>query len=192
MQTQIDLETHFPDMVPVDRPPSLQTANTIGTAMFGRRDYDDATDTYIKTCCFSVLLIPLIAFGAYRVSDAWGGWHFFGRVPLSAFAKLWNAIFVPLVLTCIGLVSWHYYTTTPSFVARSQLREAHRLLEQGKVCDAASLYSVVLESRTGSVPEARKSLRTIAVEKLNREISKKLASTNRVPGSVIFIPNMFQ
>ena len=78
------LAEKFPEMRPISAAPSLSTVNGIGMTLVGRRDYDDETRTYVKTHCFSILFIPILAAGAYRVLDTGqGGWYFLGKVPLS-------------------------------------------------------------------------------------------------------------
>jgi len=65
--------------------------------MYGSRDFDQETGTYVTSACLTVLFIPIFVIGSYRVADApaegWfssGGWHVLGKVPLSPLAKGWN------------------------------------------------------------------------------------------------------
>src|SRR5207244_144824 len=95
---RIGIFARFPDMQPITKPPTLTTVNGIGPTLVGRRDYDSATYSYVKTHCFAVLFIPLLALGAYRVCDApRGGWYFLGKVPLSGFARTWNKLVALLI-----------------------------------------------------------------------------------------------
>ena len=81
------LQQRFPDMRPIAGPPSMTTVNGIGTSLYGSRDHDAETGTYIKTHVFCILFLPIFALKAYRVADAQPGWFFLGRVPLSAVAR---------------------------------------------------------------------------------------------------------
>src|SRR5262245_29593490 len=79
------LNERFPEMEPISGPPTLSTINGIGSMVYGQRDFDAETGTYVKTQCFCLLFIPIMALKAFRVADApGGGWYFLGRVPLSS------------------------------------------------------------------------------------------------------------
>src|SRR5579859_146821 len=107
------LRERFPDMEPITKVPSLSTVNGIGFTVYGRRDFDADTGTYVKTYVFCVLFIPLFAVRAYRVADARPGWFFLGRVPLSGLAKFWNFLVLALIASGIGAGWWHHYSGTP-------------------------------------------------------------------------------
>src|SRR5688500_16128436 len=82
----INLSERFPQLRPIESAPSLFTLNGVGFGIYGSRDHDPETNSYIKTHCLCVLFIPLLAFRAYRVMQApqGQGWYFLGREPLSA------------------------------------------------------------------------------------------------------------
>lgn len=82
----------FPQMEPIKSVPSMVTVNGISASIYGHRDHDDETNSYVKTLTFTVAFIPLFAIAAYRVIDAEAGrgWHFIGREPLSPLAKGWG------------------------------------------------------------------------------------------------------
>ena len=88
--TQVDLNAKFPSMTPIKKAPPLFLLNGCGLGMYGRRDFDKETQTYIATWCFA-LLIPIFALRAYRVAKAEQGWYFIGREPLSPFARRSNS-----------------------------------------------------------------------------------------------------
>ena len=106
LHPQSPFQNRFPDLQP-GQPPSLFTFNGMGTMMYGSRDFDEATGTYVTSACFVIVFIPIFIIGSYRVADApaegWfstGGWHVLGKVPLSPLAKGWNYA----MLGVIGLV----------------------------------------------------------------------------------------
>jgi hypothetical protein len=112
--SESDLSSRFPNLRPIHKVPSLGTVNGIGTAVYGSRDHDPETGTYVKTHGFVVLFVPIVSLGAYRVADApQGGWYFIGREPLSGLAKLWNLCVLLLVLGGAGLIGWKTYTKLP-------------------------------------------------------------------------------
>jgi hypothetical protein len=106
---QSPFQSRFPDLVP-SQPPVLFTFNGLGTMMYGSRDWDDATRTYVSSACLVVFFVPIFVIGSYRVADApaqgWldrGGWHVLGSVPLSPLAKAWNWIMLAVIV--VGLLS---------------------------------------------------------------------------------------
>ncbi len=151
-----DIFERFPEMQSISSPPSLFGIYGIGTSVAGKRDVDDATGTYVKTHCLTLLFIPLIAIGAYRVADAQTyGWYFIGKVPLSKFAKLWNVAFLVAIFAVAGGVGWYQYTNTPSYLATAKLADADALAAEGKTGQAAKLYLEVARSQFPSTAKIR-------------------------------------
>jgi hypothetical protein len=74
----MNLKDRFPDMTPLSSPPVLFTMDGVGTTVYGHRDYDTKTQTYVKTMYFCVVFIPVVALRAYRVADAENGWYSWG------------------------------------------------------------------------------------------------------------------
>jgi tetratricopeptide (TPR) repeat protein len=150
-----DLQSKFPDMRPVKSAPALSTINGIGCTVYGSRDHDEETNTYVKTHAFSVLFVPLINLGAYRVADSPnGGWYFIGRVPLSTGARLWNLVLLAGVVLAVGLGWWHHYTHTPDYLAGQKLDEADRLAAAGQLVPAGRLYRDVAQGTTKRARDA--------------------------------------
>src|SRR6266511_3307271 len=110
------LEERFPDLKPISSAPSLWMVNGFGTTVYGSRDYDPDTGTYVKTRCITGLFIPFCCTSAYRVADAPnGGWYFLGKVPLSGLARSWNVFVVLLIVGGIGLGLWLKHTSSPEY-----------------------------------------------------------------------------
>ena len=154
---QPSLLERFPNMRPLKRTPSLMTINGIGVRLYGQRDWDESTRAHVKTLCFTILYIPLLALGAYRVVEAEnGGWYFLGKEPLSRFARTWNwamALVVSILMAAIGVNS---YTSSPQYLARQELKRAGQYLAEGKPLSAAESYrhvatgkALVQEGRQG-------------------------------------------
>src|SRR5262245_24371596 len=105
----------FPDMKPVSSPPPLQTVNGVGLMVYGSRDYDQGTNTYVVTLCFTFLFIPIFALSAYRVSSApQGGWYFYGKVPLSMVARGWNVLVLLGILVGAGSIWYSIRSNDPA------------------------------------------------------------------------------
>jgi hypothetical protein len=97
---EVYFRTKYPEMRPVRSTPWLFNVHGIGAGFYGERDRDPPTGTYVKTHCLSIVFVPVLALGAYRVYPHGAGWTLIGRTPLSAFAKLWNVVFV------VGVAVW--------------------------------------------------------------------------------------
>src|SRR5947209_14074098 len=79
--------------------PGLGTLNGVGAGLYGSRNA--APDgTYVATHCFCILFIPLIPFSSYLVRREGRGWRFYGKVPLSNFARRAR---VAVLLAAVGL-----------------------------------------------------------------------------------------
>ena len=80
--------------------------NGIGTSVYGKRDVDPKTGSYVKTYVFTFVFIPVFCFAAYRVVEAprqrglvlyREAWYFLERVPLSRLAVFWNGVMAALL-----------------------------------------------------------------------------------------------
>jgi hypothetical protein len=153
-----NLGEKFPDMRPLDRPPSLTCEYRVGTTLVGRRDFDPETNTWVATRFFC-LGVPLVALGAYRVSAApSGGFYFHGRVSLSAAARLWTYGGLMTLLVGWIVLGWWLYTSSATYRAGQMLDEADRLAVEGRAHRAAELYAPVLASDTRYAAKAHQKL----------------------------------
>ena len=138
---QIDLKEKFPSMTPVKSPPSLFTFNGCGVGLYGKRDADAQTGTYVATWCLCLLFVPILALRAYRVARASnGGWYFIGRHPLSTFAKSWDALLVLVVAGLIGGSAYEAHVSTPAYKAQAKMSQAAKLVDRGHLAQAAKIY----------------------------------------------------
>jgi len=153
------LKDKFPDLQPISSAPSLFTMNGIGLGVYGRRDYDDETGTYVTTHCNCVIFVPVLALGAYRVADApSGGYYFVGKSPISMFAKGWNMLLAAAVLVGLGSLGFQSWYMLPENVARRNLTKADRLVAQGEHGLAAALYQDLAVGGSGQATAARERL----------------------------------
>ena len=153
------LKDRFPDLQPGKRPGSLSTVNGFGMGLVGRRDDDPETGTYVVTHVFRALFIPILAVGAYRVANApGGGWYCLGKVPLSAFARAWNAVLVLAVIGAVGGIWWNAHTNSPEYAAGQKLKRADAAAAAGQGGEAARLCREVMDSKTSKVDEGRTKL----------------------------------
>lgn len=139
----------FPNLRPIGGPPSLFTLNGIGTTIYGSRDNDRETGTYVTTLCLTVLFVPLFCLSAYRVANAPnGGWYFLGKEPLSTFAKIWNMLVVLSIVGVFASIAGAQYFNSPDFVDGRKLARAQRLVAQGDLPAAATEFELVVRGGT--------------------------------------------
>jgi tetratricopeptide (TPR) repeat protein len=158
---EIDLETRFPQMRPVTGLPSLWSINGVGLRLCGHRDEDAETGTYVRTQCFCVLWIPLLALRAFRMANIEHGLLLVGREPLTVFAKTWNLFLVSMCLGATSLVLWNKHIGSPEYIAQSKLEAAERLVAQGNLARAAEQYRRVLVDHPDHAPQATAELKAL-------------------------------
>ncbi len=151
----IDLSERFPELRPVSRVPGLFTFNGIGLAIYGARDHDAETNSYVKTHCICFVFLPIFALGAYRVIRAPSdGWYFLGREPLSLLAKAWNMLVVLTIIGFIGVGLWDQHTQSPSYLAGRKMAQADKAAADGNLEKAAQWYAEVAQGQTPHSPSA--------------------------------------
>ena len=185
----LTLQERFPKMRPVNKPPSLYTMNGFGAGVYGNRDADIETGTYVKTYCLCALFIPVIALGAYRVANAeGGGWYFIGKEPLSRFAKAWNWIVLCLLIltgTGIGVSS---YRSGLEYAAKQDLKRAAVQAQAGQHLQAAMTYRRLLDGHH-FLNEARQGFKSTVEPCLDSNspdlIARALTLIGRLPASPV-------
>lgn len=138
---EIDLKKKFPNMTLSKSPPTLLTINGCGLAVYGGRDHDAETGTYVTTYCLTLVFVPVLFLRAYRVAGAPnGGWYFIGREPLSRFATMWNRLLVITIFAVSLGIAAYFYTSTPAYKAQRQMAAARKRAEAGEVGQAGRIY----------------------------------------------------
>ena len=170
-----ELRERFPDLQPVNDAPSLFTVNGCGFGVYGKRDYDKETNSYIKTYCLCLIFIPILAISAYRVCDApTGGWYFLGKVPVSGLANIWNKLlcFLIFILISGGIAAhqWDQYTTSPEYITAQKREKAQEQINQGKVFEAVKIYkSLLIAKQTPDKEEIKKLLKKVSEQILQKD-----------------------
>lgn len=153
--TKDELLTKFPEMTLIEHAPSMFLLNGCGCSVYGKRDPDRETGTYVKTYCLALIFVPVLALSAYRVADDGGsGWYFIGRVPLSGFAKIWNLCVAGLLACLVSLAYMAYYTNTPEYKAEQELAKADEFHAAGDLKKAVQSYGSILDGNTPSATPA--------------------------------------
>jgi len=178
------LREKFPNMRPITKAPPLATFNGFGLSVYGRRDFDEETGSYVKTHCICALFIPLVAVGAYRVVDApEGGWYFLGKERLSRWARGGNLCVTWLALTFAVHLGWSAYTSSPQYQARQDLKKAATALKEGKPLMAAPIYRKLAEGQHYA-SEAREGLRSALDQCLQSDVPATVEGGLRVLAGV--------
>lgn len=164
---QLDLEQRFPNLRPITKPPSLWRVNGCGVSVYGARDHDEETGTYVTTYCVSILFIPLLALSAYRVARGDGGWYFIGREPLSGIAKGWNILLLAAAGVLAASIGYGIHTGSDSYKAGQDYETAQALENEGKLGQAVQHYhSAINRGATEHREPALAAIRTIVSDKL--------------------------
>lgn len=170
-----NLRMKFPHLRPIKGVPSLITMNGFGVGLYGKRDFDQETETYIKTRCVCALFIPLFAIDAYRVADAGNRtWYFLGKESLSTFARSWNTAIGCLVAFAALAVGWDIHTSSPAYKAEQEIKRAAQLFKAGEIVKAAGIYRQQVSGPSGTV--ARKGLQESVEACLNSDKAQTVAA----------------
>jgi hypothetical protein len=153
------LRRKYPEMTPVKTIPFLGRLNGCGFTVYGKRDEDPETASYVKTYVFTMLFIPIWACAAYRVANAEnGGWYFLGKVPVTGLAKIWNQLLIACILV-LG-ITWGLdsYNASPERRIAKDLKEAIHLRESGRTLPAIHALDNILR-RYKKLPKDNENLR---------------------------------
>lgn len=144
---------------PMTRAPGLGTLNGVGTMLYGSRDRRD-DGTYVATRYFTVLFLPVLPLGSYRVAPAGeSSWYFLGKVPLGPIARLWRAA-VPLTIAAIIAISLiGSYLSSPTRLYGNALAELTREESSAKTPatrrELARKYEALIDRFGGRLAGAR-------------------------------------
>lgn len=117
-----ELARKFPEMKPVKGSPLLFTLNGFGLSMYGQRNSDPETGTYVATRFITLLFVPVWAIGSYRVADAEnGGWYFLGKEGISKLWQTLNTAVLSIMIYAVGMMFWTIHTGSPDYRQRQAL-----------------------------------------------------------------------
>lgn len=170
-----ELLQRFPNLTPIKGTPTLFTMNGFGVSVYGKRDYDEQTNTYVKTHCLCFIFIPVLALGAYRVADAERGWYFIGKEPLSGFARTWNKIVAVLAILLVSNIAWSIHTSSPEYQSAQKMKEGKKLMEEGAYVRAANVFRPMVTGPNRHA-EAREELQKALEAGLNAGGDKAVSS----------------
>lgn len=116
--------TAFEGLKKIDSAPTMYTFNGIGTTLYGRRDYDPHSQSYIATLYFTFIFLPVFPLASYRVKSVDGGrYQFLGRAPVKRTAFIGPALVAGVIGICMILGDWGSSTSTPAQNAPSSSAE---------------------------------------------------------------------
>ena len=160
-QVEINLTEKFPELQPISSLPALWDIFGFGMGLYGNRDFDEETGSFVKTHYITALWVPLLALRSYRVVETNQGLLVLGRQPISTFSRLWNYVLVSCLLVIVGARVWSSYTNSPDYIASQKLAKAGRLVESGELVEAAQLYREVALGSTSHTVAAREEFGTL-------------------------------
>ena len=98
----------FGELKPISSAPSLSTINGFGFTLYGKSNYDEATQSYITTRYFVALAIPIFPIARYRVINLGNQFQFLGKLPfrLANYVHLGIAIAALAALLYFGPITW--------------------------------------------------------------------------------------
>jgi tetratricopeptide (TPR) repeat protein len=155
----VDLNAKFPDLRPIRSVPPVFELFGCGLLLYGQRDEDEETGSFVRTHYVCLLYVPLLALGAYRMVPADQGWYILGREPLSAGERVLTAAVLLLALGGGSVFGWSAYTHTPSYQARQALADGEVFAGSGRFPEAAHVFAGVA---TGPTDQAAGAARRIA------------------------------
>lgn len=155
---QLDIQDVFPDLRPITRAPSTFLLYMCGLTMYGARDRDEQTRTEVATHVLVILMVPLLALGAYRVQRQSGGMLILGRTRLSALAVAWNLLTVSALAVLIAAWSWSAHTRSPEYLAGQALERGRQALAENQHPTAISNLIQAARSNTKHSQPAREEL----------------------------------
>lgn len=172
-----ELQRRFPEMRPLKSPPGLFRINGCGVGMYGRRNFDTATGTYLKTRCLCLVFIPVLPLDTYRVADAQGGgWYFLGREKPSGFVKMARYAALVAIAGMIGSGMWNSHVNSPDYRAAKTAEKAEALVTQGNALGAADVYRSLLTEGIGNLPQWREKITTLLQGEISSGDSKRVAA----------------
>lgn len=170
----IDLKAKFPDMEPIKNAPSMFTLNGFGLKIYGRRDEDRETRTYVTSRCICAIFIPIFWLDAYRVHPAGGNsYYFLGRHPLSGACKLWNMLVISIGCVFGGYAYWDVHTHSPEYIAARHLDDARALKAAGKYPESLTKLSTVLGMRTSNMAAALAEFDALIADRFDKADAKE-------------------
>ena len=161
-------QQRFPNMRPLTSAPGLGSINGVGTTLYGERDRDAETGTYVTTRCLIVLFVPVFCVGAYRVADGdYNSYYFIGKEPLSTFAKIWNGLVLCSIVGVFLYIAGNSYFSSDDYVDGRKLARADARAEDGELVAAAKLYQAVATGKSKHAGDAGDRLATLVRDELD-------------------------
>lgn len=96
----------FKGMKPVTKAPGSVTVNGMGFKMYGKRDHDAQTDSYVATRYFVLFFLPVVPLASYRVRRKGNDTFVLGRVPFGRNQRVHLATFLVVLVGLLGLAVW--------------------------------------------------------------------------------------
>lgn len=161
MESKIMADLNIEDLgfEPIEKAPSQSTFNGIGTRLYGQSYLSGSNELYTKVLYFTILYIPILAFGRYLAHKYEGNEYILGKGKLSNISKAWNFIVTLALVGSLSFVMYQKHTTSPEYIAKTQYEESLELIEERQF--EAAINQLKLVYRGGT------SYTSLATEKLD-------------------------
>ena len=176
-------------MRPLGSAPALFRINGIGVGMYGKRDIDPVTGTYIKTRCFCVVFVPVFPIDAFRVADGPGrGWYFLGKERVGGFARGVRWCGLAAVACFVGLGMWGAHISSPAYRAKEGREKAVAHAASGRPIQAVQIYRGMLQEGIGNQDEWRQAILSLLNTELDSGDPKRMAAAIRYADANRMVP----
>lgn len=136
---QAKLKILFPNMTPGTKVPPLYTLNGCGVMLYGSRDHDRDTQSYVTTLFFTLVFLPLFPIKAYRVVKAsHNSYYFLGTEPLSGLCKGYRLVVACVAIFFIATISWSSHVNSEPYKNRLVLKHGKELIASKQWLDATT------------------------------------------------------
>lgn len=136
---QAQFKIMFPKMKPSTKAPPLFTLNGCGVMLYGMRDQDRETQSYVTTLFLTLVFVPLFPIKAYRVVKAsHNSYYFLGTEPLSGLCKGYRWAVACVALFFIASISWNNHVNSQPYQNRLALKQGKEMVASQQWLDATN------------------------------------------------------
>lgn len=143
---------------PIQKAPSQNTFNGIGTRLYGNTAIPETDHLYSKVMYFTILYIPIFALAKYLACFREGNEYILGKGKLSGISKAWNMLLIILAAGAFSFTAYNEYVNSPEYIAKNLYNEALELIEDKQFADAISNLKLVHKGGSSYTQVATKKL----------------------------------
>lgn len=146
---------------PVEKAPSQNTFNGIGTRLYGQTKVPQAEGLYTKVHYFTLLYVPVLALGKYLAHKQDGNEYILGKGRLSGRSKAWNGLVSLSVASFIGFGAYQSHVGSPEYEAKKMYSDALEMVEEHEFDEAITSLKSVYSSKSSVTQAAGQKLKEL-------------------------------